>query len=240
MNRPYVICHILSSLDGKINGPFMAAETTRSLGGEYGRIRTEMNADAWLYGTTTVKEFLNFREPVLEEDTHVPEGDFVAGDKAKPYFVALDTKGELGWESGRFSNKGRAEAHVIEILTEAAPLAYRACLRKRGVSYIIAGKEELDCEVAMEKLHRLFGIEKLLICGGGVVDWTFLQAGMVDELSLVLSPVTDGSCGGANLFTRIPGISEGSPIEFTLKAAEQIGSGGLYLNYLAKNAKQAG
>ncbi|MDO4338071.1 MAG: hypothetical protein Q4C91_08305 [Eubacteriales bacterium] len=26
MNRPYVICHILSSLDGKINGPFMAAE----------------------------------------------------------------------------------------------------------------------------------------------------------------------------------------------------------------------
>ena len=23
MKKPYVICHILSSLDGKINGPFM-------------------------------------------------------------------------------------------------------------------------------------------------------------------------------------------------------------------------
>ena len=57
MNRPYVICHILSSLDGKINGPFMTAGTTKSLGGEYGKIRTEMNADAWLYGTTIVKEF---------------------------------------------------------------------------------------------------------------------------------------------------------------------------------------
>lgn len=87
MNRPYVICHILSSLDGKINGPFMAADAVR------------------------------------------------------PYFVALDTRGELGWESGRFANKGRAEAHVIEILTEAAPLSYRAYLRKRGVSYIIAGKK---------------------------------------------------------------------------------------------------
>jgi len=32
--------------------------------------------------------------------------------------------------------------------------------------------------------------------------------------------------------------SEGSPIEFTLKAVEQMGDGGLYLNYLAKNAKQ--
>ena len=92
------------------------------LSGAYGSIRREMNADAWLYGTTTVKEFLNFREPMLAESACVPEGDFVAGDETKPYFVALDAKGELGWESGRFANKGRAEAHVIEILTEAAPL----------------------------------------------------------------------------------------------------------------------
>lgn len=119
MNRPYVICHILSSLDGKINGPFMAADAARTLGGEYGKIRTEMNADAWLYGTTTVKEFLNFREQVLEETNDVLEEDFVAGDETRPYFVALDTRGELGWESGRFANKGRDEAHVIEILTEA-------------------------------------------------------------------------------------------------------------------------
>lgn len=170
----------------------------------------------------------------------VPEGDFVAGDKTKPYFVALDTKGELGWEFGRFANKGRVEAHVIEILTEAAPLSYRAYLRKRRVSYITAGKTELDCEMAMEKLYRLFGIEKLLVCGGGAVDWTFLQAGMVDELSMVLSPVTDGSSGTASVFTQIPGVSEGSPIEFTLKAVERIGEGGLYLTYLAKDEKQNG
>lgn len=237
MNRPYVICHILSSLDGKINGPFMAAEVTGMLGKEYGRIRTEMNADAWLYGTTTVNEFLNFRKPVLEEKTCVPEGDFIAGDETTPYFVALDAKGELGWESGRFANKGRAEAHVIEILTEAASMSYRAYLRKCGVSYILAGKTELDCEMAMEKLQRLFHIEKLLICGGGAADWTFLQAGMVDELSLVLSPVTDGSSGTASVFTQIPSLSEGKPVEFDLKAVERIGDGGLYLNYLAKNAK---
>ena len=237
MNRPYVICHILSSLDGKINGPFMATETTRSLGGEYGKIRTEMNADAWLYGTTTVKEFLNFREPVLEEASDIPEGDFVARDETKPYFVALDAKGELGWESGRFANRGRAQAHVIEILTEAVPLTYRAYLRKRKVSYIIAGKTELDCEMVMEKLYRLFHIKKLLICGGGAADWTFLQAGMVDELSLVLSPVTDGSSGTASVFTRIPALSAGESVEFELRTVERLGSGGLHLNYLAKNAK---
>ncbi len=240
MNRPYVICHILSSLDGKINGPFMAKEVTRSLGGEYGRIRMEMNADAWMYGTTTVKEFLNFRKPDLKEGAYVPEGDFVAGDQTKPYFIAVDAKGELGWESGRFANKGRSEAHVIEILTEAAPVSYRAYLRERGVSYILAGEKELDCKVAMEKLFRLFHIEKLLICGGGIVDWSFLQAGMVDELSLVLSPVTDGGSGNAAVFTQIPTLGTEEPVEFELIAVEQVGIGGLHLNYMAKNAEQAG
>ena len=237
MDRPYVICHILSSLDGKINGPFMAAEATRALSGEYGKIRMKMNADAWLYGTTTVKEFLNFREPVLEENENVPEGDFVACGGPKPYFVALDANGELGWESGSFSNKGRAEAHVIEVLTEAVPVSYRAFLRKRGVSYILAGKTELDCEMAMEKLHRLFHIEKLLICGGGIADWTFLEAGLVDELSLMLSPVTDGSSGGASVFAQLPGRENKTAVEFELKTVERVGNGGLYLNYLAKNAK---
>lgn len=169
-----------------------------------------------------------------------PDEDYVAGDKTKQYFVALDTAGALGWESGRFSNKGRSEAHVIAVLTERTPLSYRAYLRKRSVFYIFAGKTELDCEMAMEKLHRLFGIEKLLICGGGAVDWIFLQAGMADELSLVLSPVTDGSSGTASVFIQIPGASEGCPIAFTPKAAERIVDDGLHLRYLAKNAKQVG
>lgn len=29
MNRPYVICYTLSSLDGKINGPFMATNAVK-------------------------------------------------------------------------------------------------------------------------------------------------------------------------------------------------------------------
>lgn len=53
-------------------------------------------------------------------------------------------------------------------------MSYRAYLRKRGVSYILAGKTKLDCEMVMEKLYQLFHIEKLLICGGGTADWTFL------------------------------------------------------------------
>ena len=237
MERPYVICHILSSLDGKINGPFMGTEAVGELGAEYGKYRTKMNADAWLYGTTTTKEFTGFRKPVLENVSEVPDGDYIADNRAELYYISVDVDGEIGWESGIFRNKGRAPAHVIEILTASTPAAYKAYLRKTGVSYIIAGEKKLDCEAAMKKLYELFHIEKVLICGGGVVNWSFLQAGMVDELSLFLAPVTDGSSGTASIFTQIPLLTEGKPVEFLLRETEKIGDGGLRLNYQVKNRK---
>lgn len=235
MERPYVICHILSSLDGKITGPFMGTDSVRALGVEYGKYRTEMKADAWLYGATTTKEFTGFRRPVLENTGEVPEGDFVADGGAELYYISVDVDGKIGWESGIFRNKGRAPAHVIEILTASTPAAYKAYLRKTGVSYIIAGEKKLNCEEAMKKLYALFHIKKILICGGGIVNWSFLQAGMVDELSLFLAPVTDGGAGAASLFTQVPSLTEGRPVEFLLKEAEKTGDGGLRLNYLAKN-----
>lgn len=239
MERPYVICHILSSLDGKINGPFMGTEAVGALGAEYGKYRTKMNADAWLYGTTTTKEFIGFRKPVLEKAGEVPDGDFVADDRAELYYVSVDVDGEIGWKSGIFRNKGRAPAHVIEILTASTQVAYKAYLRKTGVSYIIAGEKRLDCETAMKKLYELFHIEKVLICGGGVVNWSFLQAGMVDELSLFLAPVTDGGSGAASIFTQIPFLTEGKPVEFLLRETEKIGDGGLRLNYQVKTEKRS-
>lgn len=132
------------------------------LAGEYGQLRSEMNADAWMYGTTTTKEFTNYRRPDLDSTAQVPEGDFTADTSASMYYVSLDTKGEIGWESGTFNNRGRGESHVIEVLTASTPAPYKAYLKKRGVSYIIAGEDKLDCRAAMEKLYQLFHIEKLL------------------------------------------------------------------------------
>lgn len=234
MNKPYTICHILSSLDGKINGPFMETENTAELAGKYAALRSELAAGAWMYGTTTTKEFTTFVRPVLEEVSSVPEGNFVADENADLYYVSVDTEGEIGWESGTFYYRGTTPTHVIEILTGSTPVSYLAYLRQRGVSYILAGENELDCRMAMEKLYDLFHIKKLLICGGGLVNWSFLQAGMIDELSLVLAPVSDGGSGSASLFAQKPAFSEEAPVEFSLKRVEKIGENGLYLNYLVR------
>ena len=187
MDRPYIICHILSALDGKITGAFMETEANQNANREFGRIREEYQAQAWLYGTTTTKEFTGFRKPdlsLLSEE--VPDGDYVAETGWDLYYVSLDTLGEIAWDSGIYKRAGRPDSHIIEILTEKTPSTYRAYLRKQGVSYILAGVDTLDCKVAVQKLKSLFGIGKMLICGGGTVNWSFLSQGVVDELSLLL------------------------------------------------------
>lgn len=232
MNRPYIVCHILSALDGKITGPFMRTEAAQAVSKEYARIRGEYQADAWLYGTKTTKEFTNYREPVLEDNlSFVPEEDYVAQIGAKLYYVSVDTLGEIGWESGTFRKSGRPDAHVIEVLTEKTSLAYRLYLQQKGVSYITAGKDILDCQVAAEKLYELFGIETMLICGGGTVNWTFLQQGMVDELSLLLAPVADGSPDTVTVFEKMPFLPECAPVQFRLKKVEPLNNEGVRLLY---------
>lgn len=209
----------------------MRTASTREVSKEYGRIRTEYQADAWLYGTVTTKEFTQGRRPGLDPDAKAPEGDYVAEEHALLYYVSIDTQGEIGWESGTFHKEGRLDSHVIEVLTEQTPEAYRAYLRERKVSYIIAGSSALDCNIAAEKLYRLFGIRTLLICGGGTVNWTFLQQGVVDELSLLIAPAADGSPDSVTVFERSGLLPVSMPVEFCLKDVERLKGSGIRLIY---------
>lgn len=235
MKRPYTICHILSALDGKITGAFMGTKSAQEVSGEYGRIRSEYKADAWLYGTVTTKEFTQGRKPELDLTADVADGDFVAENDAALYYVSVDTQGEIGWETGTFRKAGRPDSHVIEVLTEATSPAYRAYLRKCGVSYILAGADRLDSKIATEKLYRLFGIDTMLICGGGTINWTFLQQGVVDELSLLIAPAADGASDSVTVFERSEFLPNGMPVEFQLKNVERLKANGIRLVYTVSN-----
>ena len=75
----------------------------------------------------------------------------------------------------------------------------------------------LDSKIAVEKLYRLFGIDTLLICGGGTINWTFLQQGAVDELSLLIAPAADGNPDSVTVFEKSALLPPGSPAVFQLK-----------------------
>ena len=69
-----------------------------------------------------------------------------------------------------------------------------------GVSYIFAGEREIDLAAALEILNRELGIGRLLLEGGGAANGALLQAGLVDELSLIIAPSVEAVPGGPAVF----------------------------------------
>ena len=189
----------------------------------------------WLSGrVTTDDNFTFYEKPALDENAPVvPEGDFVANGNAGMYYVSVDPAGKLGWKSGKLTYVD-THAHVIEVLTGKASNSYKAFLRKLGISYIVAGVETLDYEMAMEKLKKLFGIETLMLGGGGVLNWSFIQAGMCDEVSVVIAPVADGSSKTPALFNAKDEWASDTPVAFELQSAEIKDGGSVWRRYLVK------
>lgn len=54
MERPFVVCHMLASLDGKIDGACFGAQQTAPALQVYGELRGFYGCQATLYGTTTM------------------------------------------------------------------------------------------------------------------------------------------------------------------------------------------
>ena len=69
------------------------------------------------------------------------------------------------------------------------------------VLLICACMPRVPCSAAaLETLKRDLGIERIMLEGGGGANGALLRAGLIDELSLVICPVIDGSTGGPIVF----------------------------------------
>lgn len=236
MNRPYIFCHMMTSLDGKIMGKYMGTPQGSTAGDVFYRIafgkEPFYHHQGWLSGrVTTDDNFTFYKTPELDEHApEVPAGDYIAQPDFGMFYVSVDPHGKLGWESATL-HYGDTTAHVIEVLTEQASNAYRAFLRKKGISYILAGKTELDYALALSKLKEIFHIETLMLGGGGVLNWSFLQAGMCDEISIVVAAAADGNPDTPPLFRAQKGLSEDHALGFQLKAAQVMDGGTVWLRY---------
>lgn len=234
MNRPFVFCHMQTAVDGRILGSWFRTPEGQTASQEFYNIAFGSNPyyrhQGWLSGrVTTDDNFTFYKEPQLDLDAApVPEGDFVA-KKADMYYFSVDPSGKLGWEAATL-HYGDTTAHVVEILTGKASNAYKAFLRKFGISYIMAGEDTLDCTLVLEKIITLFGVETLMLGGGGVLNWSFIQAGCCDELSIVVSATADGNSEKPSLFES-RGLSGNNPIHLTLEHVERLRGDSLWLRY---------
>ena len=191
--RPYVICHMLPSIDSRIViRDWKLPQATR----EYERTASTFDADAWIIGRISMEPYAGkARVPKRTSRERIARTDFVAEHDAESYAIAIDPSGKLTWRASDIDGE-----HVITILTEAVSDDYLAFLQAKGVSYLFGGKKRIDLAKVLQKLRARFGIKRLLLEGGGKINGSFLAANLIDELSILVGPVADGSAGTPSLF----------------------------------------
>lgn len=194
--RPYVICHMVPSIDGRI--VLQSWKAPPSTLAEYERLALTFGADAWIVGRISMEPYAGkSKVPTRKTSQPIPRTDFIARRDAESYAIALDPSGKLTWKSNTLDLNGE---HAVSILTEAVSDDHLAFLQARGVSYLFGGKTDLDLKKVLEKLRKELGIKKLLLEGGGKINGSFLSEDLIDELSVLWVPVVDGALGTPTLF----------------------------------------
>lgn len=223
--KPYVICHMLGSVDGRIKQNIWGFKDHHKY---FEETAEKIEADAWLVGRVTMQEFSSKQNYLIEQGKeNIPKTDFVADQPVKSFAVVIDPSGKCFWDTNMVSTE-----HVIEVLTEKVPAGYLEHLRSKRVSYIFGGKEELSLDLVLRKLYSLFGIRTVRIDGGGHVNGSFLKAGLIDEFSLVLAPVADGTIGSPTVFEVEESYGNRKATPFKIKSVEQIYGDFLWIRYL--------
>ena len=230
MKKPYVIAHMVSSIDGR-STPQNWPSSVKQMAHVFESTAAKIKADAWLVGRTTMQEFSSKKAHRLgPADRTLDKTDFVGKHTAKTYAVAIDAKGKCRWDKNMVSTE-----HVIEVLTKSVSTAYLRHLRDKEVSYIFAGEKKIDLAVALRKLNQLFGIKVVRVDGGGSTWGSFLKASLLDEISHVILPVADGSTGTSTIFDAEEGHSARRAKVLRLKSVKKLPNGCLWTRFLVKN-----
>lgn len=206
MIRPHIICHMMISIDGRID-----CEMTAKISGvkEYYDSLKALNVQATVSGRVTAQlelaqdgEFVSKKEEIFGREGFSKKCD------SDNYCVVVDTKGSLLWTHPKELNQP-----LIVITTMSVKKDYLDYLDSERISWIAVGEKQIDLVHACEILAREFGIERMAIVGGGHINAGFLREGLLDEVSLVVGPAIDGRAGMTALFDGWDAQKEPTPLK---------------------------
>lgn len=159
-----------------------------------------------------------------ETRTLLGREDFSKKADAVGYEIVVDTHGKLLWPDA-----STMEKPYLIITSEQVSKEYLAYLDSRSISWIACGKEKIDLPRACEILSESFGVKRLGVVGGPAINTAFLDAGLLDEISILIGAGIDGR-------QDMPSVFDGREMSFplthlTLFDVKRFDSGAVWLRY---------
>jgi len=183
--RPYVILNAAMTLDGKI--ATAARDSRISSMKDLERVhKLRSKVDAILVGINTVL----IDDPMLS-------ARLVNGKNPARVIVDSRARIKLGSKIMRSCDK----ALTIIASSERASKAKLQKIRSKGATPIVLGKSNVDLAKLLSILKDK-GINRLLVEGGGEINWSMLKNGLVDEIMVAVAPRI---VGGRNAVTLVEG-----------------------------------
>ncbi|NHJ23103.1 MAG: 2,5-diamino-6-(ribosylamino)-4(3H)-pyrimidinone 5'-phosphate reductase [Candidatus Lokiarchaeota archaeon] len=187
IERPYIILSCAMTIDGKIASKIGDTELSDEIDWrEVHKLRSKV--DAILVGKGTIIK----DNPKL----HIK---FV--DHQGYYRLVVDSNLSIPIDAQVIKYKPDLYPTII-ITTENIKLNKVAQYEKAGVKIIKSGKQERVDIIKLMPLLYQKGIHKILLEGGGNLNWSFIKAKLVDELRITIAPWI---IGGENAVSIVEG-----------------------------------
>jgi 2,5-diamino-6-(ribosylamino)-4(3H)-pyrimidinone 5'-phosphate reductase len=192
---PRVILHNGVSVDGRVDGYQGGI-------GQFYQVASAFQADAMLSGSDTLLVAYESAPP-----TEDPSGEPVTApdpDDTRALLVVPDSRGRIqNWPQIRREPWWR---DVVVLCSHATPADYVDQLRQLGIDHIVAGDDHVDLRAALEGLNARYGIRTVQVDSGGTLNGVLLRAGLVDEISLLISPTLAGGLSPRSIY-RAPDLA---------------------------------
>ena len=223
MNRPFVFVNVAMTADGKIDtvhrkGTAISSQRDKD---RVDKLRAE--ADAVMVGGRTLLDEdpkLTVRSEALREER------VRQGRSPNPVKVGVVSRAELESDS-KFLHEGGGRCVIFT--THRTSNEQLILLRSQNTEVFVHEGERVDLRKMMHTLHEL-GIERLMVEGGGTLNFELIRLGLVDEISAYVAPMI---FGGENAPTLAAGTGLGRDEAVPLKLirAENWEDGGVLLYY---------
>jgi riboflavin biosynthesis pyrimidine reductase len=222
--KPYIVVHMMSSLDGRSLTDGWHLDFASDL---YENTAATFEADGWICGRVTMQEISHGTDyPKGLATAPVPRTDHFVERGASQYAISIDPQGRVAWKSNT-----ALKSHVIEVLTEQVADDFLAYLQSIGVSYVFGGKSDIDLGKVVQTLAQELGVKKLIVEGGSHVSGAFVNAGLVDEVSVLILPLVDGRSAHPSSF-EVPMEQWRAPAYLKLMSVEKAGRDSVWLRYM--------
>lgn len=232
MNRPYTFINIAMTADGKID-TFERKGAAISSKQDKERVdQLRAGADAILVGGKTL---LGELPKLTVKSEALRESRVKRGASPNPIKVGVVSNADIPINSD-FIQAG--PARVVIFTTSQSSMSHLETLRAHGVEvFADSDAARIDLKKMMETLKGI-GVDRLMVEGGGTINFELLKLGLVDELMVYISPMIFGGEHAPTLASGL-GLTRDDAITLKLNTVESYEDGGILITYKLQDTQKA-